>query len=259
MQKFLISLTIVTVLVYLAFGALLFSYQRDFLYSPAPAIAHKYTEIDVSNEGETLKMVALNSGKPSAILYFGGNSESVEYNIDDFLQAFPDVSIYLPKYRGYGGSTGKPTEVGLYSDALFIYDQLKAKHENIAVIGRSLGSGVATFVASKRAVEKLVLITPFDSIQNIAQASYPIFPMSLLLKDKHDSIGRVASIKAKTLLLVAEHDALITRDMSERLFKQFPAAQARQVIIKKTGHNTISSGDGYYDLMSEFLVERAGE
>ena len=253
MQKFLISLTIVILLAYLAFGVLLFSYQRDFLYAPAPAIAHKYTEIDVSNEGETLKMLVLNSGKPSAILYFGGNSESVEYNIDDFLRAFPNSSIYLPKYRGYGGSTGKPTEAGLYSDALFIYDQLKAKYANITVIGRSLGSGVATFVASKREVEKLVLITPFDSIQHIAQASYPLYPMSLMLKDKHDSIGRVASIKAKTLLLVAENDELITRNMSDALFKRFPASQVRQVIIKNTGHNTISMGDGYYRVLSDFV------
>ena len=242
-------------LAYLAFGALLFSYQRDFLYSPAPAIAHKYTEIDFSNEGETLKMVVLNRGKSSAILYFGGNSESVEHNIDDFLRAFPNVSVYLPKYRGYGGSTGKPTEAGLYSDALFVYDQLKSKHKNISVIGRSLGSAVATFVASKRAVEKLVLITPFDSIKNIAQASYPIYPMSLMLKDKYDSAARAGSIKAKTLLLVAENDRLITRSYSDRLLEAFSESVARQVVIKNTGHNSISMGDNYFLVLSEFLAE----
>jgi len=57
-----------------------------------------------------------------------------------------------------------------------------------------VGSSVATFVASKRGVDKLVLVTPFDSIQNIAQSSYPIYPMSLMLKDKHDSAARAGSV-----------------------------------------------------------------
>ncbi len=252
-MKMLLSLLFFLVTIYIAIASLLYFKQRDFIYYPAPSIAHKYSEMSIPHQGETIKVISLNSTKPQAILYFGGNAESVEYNIDDFYHYFPNYSIYLVKYRGYGGSTGKPSETALYSDALYIFDKIKQKHNAITVIGRSLGSGVASFVASKRELDKLILITPFDSILSVAQERFPIYPLSLMLKDKYDSLSRVKAIKAKVLMLIAENDQVISATHSNRLYRAFPSTQVSKIIIENTNHNNIATNKMYYQSIRKFL------
>ena len=218
-------------------------------------VEHPYSEISYNFDKATVKVIVVNKENKNAILYFGGNGEAVEYNAANFIKMFPNQTIYLVKYRGYGGSTGEPSEEWLYSDALNIFDNLKEIHSEVSVIGRSLGSGIATLVASKRGVKKLALITPYDSIESLAQKSFPIFPMSILLKDKYNSIGRVNLIKAQTLLLVAENDAVIRKSHSDNLSRAFKANHSTMVVIKNTGHNTISNSKEYAHLLSDFIRE----
>ena len=87
-----------------------------------------------------------------AIIYFGGNAESMAQSSDEIARQFPAFTVYLMDYRGYGRSTGEPSEEGLYSDALKLYDTMKSKYESISIGGRSLGSGIAVYVASQRKV-----------------------------------------------------------------------------------------------------------
>ena len=120
-------------------------------------------------------------------------------------------------------------------------------------MGRSLGSGAATYLASKRSVEKMLLVSPYDSIKNVAQNKFPIYPMFLLLKDEYDSIGRVKEIQAKTIILMAENDEVIPKKHSMRLISEFPPEQITVKTISKTGHNDISNKMEYYDHLRSFL------
>ncbi len=239
--------------IYFCIGAYLYFAQRSFLYFPTQKVDHPYPEIDYDLDGETIKVIVLNQGHKDAILYFGGNAETVAHNAPTFISAFPNHTVYLVNYRGYGGSTGKPSEASIYSDALAIFDDLKQKYNNISVLGRSLGSGVATLVASRRELKKLVLITPYDSIQAVAQKSYPIFPLSLLLRDKYNSIDRVANIKIPTLLLLADNDKVVGNSHSLKLASAFQTGVASTVVINNTEHGSISSHEQYYDLLSKFI------
>lgn len=239
--------------IYVCVGTFLFFAQRSFIYFPTPETNHPYTEISYRFDDANIKVVALKKDSEKAILYFGGNGEAVEYNAPIFEKIFNDQTVYLVKYRGYGGSTGKPSEEKIYSDALKIFDDINKKYSEVFVIGRSLGSGVATYVASQRNVEKLVLVTPYDSIESLAQASYPVFPMSLLLIDKYDSVGRENLIKANTLMLVAENDNVIKKSHSKNLFNAFKQTTPKMVIISNTGHNTISNSQQYNELLSQFI------
>ena len=81
-------------------------------------------------------------------------------------------------YRGYGGSSGKPTEHDLRQDALAVYNYVSTRHSEILLVGRSLGSSIAIGVAAQVNPTGLVLITPFDSIQNIAKQVVPFLPNS---------------------------------------------------------------------------------
>ncbi|MFQ5983707.1 MAG: alpha/beta hydrolase, partial [Woeseiaceae bacterium] len=172
-------------LIYVGFCAFLYMTQRNALYYPTPEVqVTDATEVRLESDGETLKIWHLpNSNGPNAIIYFGGNAEDVSGNIPQFRNIFPGYAVFLVNYRGYGGSTGSPTEAGLYRDALTVFDEIHSRHKDVSVIGRSLGAAVATYLASVRDVQRLVLVTPFDSIENVAKGAFPIFPVSLLIKD----------------------------------------------------------------------------
>lgn len=252
-MKPVVTTLLLLVAVYIGFGLILYFGQRSLLYYPTPRISHQFEERIFYNEGESINVIVVNQNRAKAILYFGGNGESVAFNAPDFEQLFPSHTVYLMNYRGYGGSSGTPEESGLYSDALYIFDQIKEKHAAVSVIGRSLGSGIATLVASTRALDKLILITPFDSIENVAQGLYRVYPASLLVKDKYDSLSRVKDITVPTLILIAENDRVIGRRYSMNLVSAFDQEQARVEIIKDTDHNTISAGENYGLLLKEFM------
>ena len=240
-------------LIYLIAGAVLFFYQRKLIYFPTGKIRHSYELLKLENGKETLEVIVLNPGKNKTLLYFGGNAEAVVHNAVDFLTAFPLHTIYLLNYRGYSGSSGMPTEEGINSDALSLFDKVQEKQAKISVMGISLGSGAATYLASKRPVEKMVLVSPYDSIKSVAQNKFPIYPMFLLLKDKYDSIGRVKEIQAKTIVLMAENDEVIPKKHSLRLISEFPTEQITVKTISDTGHNDISNKMEYYDHLKSFL------
>ena len=255
MKKIIKSIVSISFSVYLIVGIFLYIKQDNFIYFPTQQIESTYKEKVFTNEDESIGTTVLNFGKEKAIIYFGGNAEDVDYNADNFRKIFKDYTVYLVKYRGYGASTGQPTEKSLYSDALHIYDSIKNKYLNISIIGRSLGTGVATYLASKRDTHKLALITPFDSLQSVAQEKFPIYPMSILLRDKYRSIDRVHNIKSQTLILMAQNDQIITNEHTENLANQFLASQITLKIIKNENHNSISSNKRYYTLLSNYFKQ----
>lgn len=243
------------VMTYLAFGFFLYFFQEHFLYHPTPESSNHELNIErfAVEEDVVIKTVVVNPGHDNAVLYFGGNAEAVEYNAEAFKTSLAEQTIYLINYRGYGGSTGIPSEAALYRDAIYLYDRLRSRHRNIAVIGRSLGSGVATYLAAERDVKRLVLITPFDSIENIAQQRYPVYPITLMLNDKYDSLSRADKIKAKVLILVAENDRIIEYWSSERLLNAFKHGQVAVDLVEDAGHNDISQAPDYYRAIAHFL------
>ena len=190
LQKLLVTAAILSLLAYTAVCALLYFKQRDLVYYPAAtAVVATDTDFSLSRGEVTLRGWKLNPGQAGALIYFGGNAERLDSSREEFGRLFPDRTVYLLSYRGYGASEGKPTEPALLGDALALYDTVRTQHPqgNIAVIGRSLGSGVASYVASQRPVEKLALVTPFDSLAEVAQAHYRWLPVRWLLSDAYPS------------------------------------------------------------------------
>jgi len=248
-----LSMLYFPIAIYLMFGVFLFVMQNSFIYFPTSPINHPYKTEIFSNDGESIHVTILNPKKQNAIVYFGGNAEIVEYNSANFLEIFQEHTVYLVNYRGYGKSTGTPTQIALYSDALHIYDKISSRYSTISLIGRSLGSAVAVHVASKREIYRLVLVTPFDSIKSVAQRKIPFYPMSVLLKEQHNSISRVPYIKAKTLIVVASQDEVIARRHSDNLIAKFPKEQVVVEMIDGAGHNNISNFESYNIALKKFI------
>lgn len=256
MLKRLLKVAITTLLVgYVGIGAFLYSYQEKILYHPTPNVKIDYPQIVLSSKDVKVVVHVLNEGHKNAILYFGGNAESMAQSADYIAQQFPKFTCYLMDYRGFGSSTGEPSEKALYQDALALYDEVAKKHERISIGGRSLGSGIATYVAAHREVSKLALITPYDSIVSVAQGRYPLYPASLLLKDKYDSLSRAKKIKSETFIVIAQNDKVIPRVHVQRLIDAFQKEQLKVTIIKNRGHMDISDDARYYKIMQDFIGE----
>lgn len=253
MNSTLCQILALMIFFYLGFGVLLFSMQRSFIYFPTEFVQHKFDEVKFENDDRKITSILLNRGKHKAILYFGGNAETVAFTAAEFEQELSSYSQYFVNYPGYAGSDGSPNEAALFSDALSLYDNLVLAHEDVFVIGRSLGSGVASYVAAERPVEKLVLITPFDSIQSLAQKQFPLYPMSLLLKDKYNSAQRAVNIHADTLILAAANDEVVGRMHTEKLITALKHNGPVVEIIEGTSHNDISQKKIYFQVLTDFL------
>lgn len=240
---------------YVGIGLLLYTFQYKLLYHPTPKIKIDYPQIVLHQKAADVVVHVLNMGHKNAILYFGGNAESMAQSADYIAAQFPGFTCYLMDYRGFGESTGTPSEAALYRDALALYDRVAKKHARISIGGRSLGTGIATYVAAHRAVSKLALITPYDSIVSVAQGRYPFYPAKWLVKDRYDSLARVKDIQAKTFIVIAQNDKVIPREHTQKLIDAFNAEQLQVTVIKNRGHMDISDDAGYYKIMQDFIGE----
>ena len=241
-----------------AYGALcawVFFTQRTQIYFPTPAVEHPSAQVLwIESQGERLKVWVVARPGSRALLYFGGNAEDVAGNIDLFAEAFPEPSLYLGNYRGYGGSSGRPSETALVADALAVFDQVQARHAEVAVMGRSLGSGVAVQLAAKRPVAKLVLVTAFDSLVNVAREYFRWLPVGLLMRDRYDSARRAAEVKVPVLVVIAGEDEIIPRQRSQTLVEAFAPGQVQVVVVPGVGHNTLDLSPEYLGAVGRFAV-----
>lgn len=236
----------IAALVYIALCLVLFMAQRSLIYFPQPkSPADNGPTLTLDSGGESVLISTRPRPGADAVIYFGGNAEDVSHSLPTLAEAFPERSLYALNYRGYGGSTGKPSEAAIIADALRLYDVVHADHRRITVIGRSLGSGVAIHIASLRPVERLVLVTPYDSLLNIAVTQFGYFPLRWLMLDKFESWRYAAKVTASTRLIVAQNDEVIPFASSEALYKELPRSLATLTIIRGAGHNTISESPEY--------------
>jgi pimeloyl-ACP methyl ester carboxylesterase len=241
-------------LIYGVLCALLYLLQSRLLYLPTrEVVLHGVRSIRLQREEVTLKIWELHPDAHSALIYFGGNAEDVSASIADFAAAFPDRAVYLVNYRGYGGSTGRPSEAALVCDATAIYDRVAAHHDRVAVVGRSLGSGVAVALATRRSVDRLVLITPYDSIDNVAADHFPFFPVRWLLRDHYDSLRRIGEVHAPVLALLAEHDAVVLPARSEALLAAKSPDLRHALLIHGATHDDISSFPEFWRSLRNFV------
>ena len=124
-------------------------------------------------------------------------------------------------WRGYSGSSGKPTESGLYQDAKSAVNWLKLKgiaEKNIILYGESLGTSVAIEIGQNKNFAGMILEAPFTSMVDTGKKHYPFFPVKLLLKDKYESKNKIKNIKFPILVMHGKKDKIIPFYMGEAIY-----------------------------------------
>jgi len=262
--------TLITLLVVAGGGfvlicALLYFGQERSIFFPRPndpqlRLRYSAERIEIKTADGTLEgwwIENPSATTPAVILYFGGNAEDVLYTASE-ASSIDARAVVVVNYPGYGGSSGEPGQKALYESGLAIYDYAIRRGtpvEHIVVMGRSLGSGVASMLAGARSVGAAVLVTPYDSLAAVAAGHYPFLPVRLLLRHPFPSTDGAKRTHAPALFLAAERDNVVPATHAQKLFEVW--AGPKQIhVLAQIGHNDIEMHPDYYRLINEFLVAR---
>lgn len=253
---------------YLTVIGLLYVNQRSLLYHPVAAGAGPDRDgppIQIvrfrTTDGETLVgwWLPAQDGRPT-ILFFNGNAAGLAMQRGRWTRlSDAGVGVLAVAYRGYDGSTGRPTEAGLHQDARAAYAWITARvpPSDLVIHGFSLGTGVATRLASERPARALVLEAPFTSASDVAARAYPWAPVHLLMQDRFLSRERIDRVRMPLLVLHGDRDTVVPFAQGRALY-DLARPPKRFVRMIGSDHNTLTR-DGGYDHILEFLGVPARE
>jgi pimeloyl-ACP methyl ester carboxylesterase len=248
---------------WVALVALLAFTQRSVLYHPLPidpalADRHRDALVGIDTNGASLKGWLLRHSDPAAplVIFFGGNGDEASR----YLPAFSSLSccsVLAVNYRGYGESTGTPTESDLRADALAVYDaaqSLRAVPGPTVLFGRSLGTGMAISAAAQREVAGLVLVSPYDSITNVAREAFPWVPVRWLLKDRFECVDFARRIHSPSLVMAAVRDTVVRQSRSLTLAAAL-AGRVETVLLPGENHNSLLARTDIWQQIDAWIAE----
>ena len=218
-------------ILYLIVTLSIYIFQRKLLYHPntnsylkGDGLIHSFENINIRTEDNiNLKgWLHLKDPKKKTILFFHGNAGTLDNRIYklNFLGNL-DVNFLIIGWRGFSGSSGKPSEFGLYQDAKSALNWLNSKgitDDKIILYGESLGTSVAIEVGQNRDFAGIILEAPFTSMIDIGKKYYPIFPVKLLLKDKYVSKNKIKNINSPVLVMHGKKDKIVPFYMGKKIY-----------------------------------------
>jgi uncharacterized protein len=231
---------------YCALAVLLYVFQRSMMYFPAAervapaaagfAVAEEITLATPDGERVLAWHVPPRDGRP-VIVYFHGNGGNLGHRVPRF-RALSDLGygILALSYRGYGGSSGRPSENGIMLDGAAAYDEAARRYgDDLVLWGESLGTAVAVSLASERSAKAVILEAPFTSTLALAKSQYPVFPITWMMKDQYRSDEKIARVRAPVLVLHGARDDIVPIAHGEALFAAVTAPK-RLVRFDAGGH-----------------------
>src|SRR5688572_1400501 len=247
----IVTLAIVAVMAYGALVALMWLLQERFIFYPqagrnatATPAAHgvPYDDVEIATrDGQTLHAWWIPANRPrGTVMLLHGNAGNISHRID-YAVMFRRLgySTLLVDYRGYGRSTGTPTEPGTYIDADAAWNWLttnrRVAEPDIVLFGESLGGGVASWLAARHQVRALILASTFTSAVDLGSELYPFVPVRLVSRIRYDTLRRLGDVRAPVLVIHSPDDDIIPFTHGQRLFDAAPEPKAMLEIAG--GHN----------------------
>jgi pimeloyl-ACP methyl ester carboxylesterase len=260
-----IRLLAVVVCGYLAICAAMFGFQRALLYHPDTALADpKAADLQAAAlehlktpDGEQLVAWWIAPRAPSkpVYLYFHGNGGNLTYRPNRFrLLAADGAGVMALSWRGYGGSTGSPSEEGLMTDARAAYAAVQSRvaPDRIVLVGESLGAGVAVMLAAEVPVAAVILDSGYSSIADVAADKFPWLPVRLLMRDPFRADLAAAKVAAPVFQVHCVNDPVIPVDFGRRLHGLFPN-RSDLIEVPAACHPVAASG--FEAVLKQFQAE----
>jgi hypothetical protein len=258
------------VAVYVGLALYLYVFQARYIYFPdLPSRQVTATPADVGLAFETVGLGTADGEKlagwyipaPTArgtLLYLHGNGGNIGHRLDQ-IEVFHrlGLDILIIDYRGYGASSGAPSEEGTYQDALAAWDYLtqqkRLSPERIVLFGESLGGSIAAWLAARHTPAGLVLYASFTSVPDMARALYPMFPATWLARYRYDTRAALGSVNCPLLIMHSPEDEIVPFSHGRALLEA--ARGPKRLIELRGGHNDALglSEDIYVRGIGEFL------
>lgn len=250
---------------------LFFSQDRLLFLAQLPGREIESTPADIGLEYESLQLETEDGMRlhawfiPAAqtgpaVLFFHGNAGNISHRLDS-IRIFHtlDLDVFIFDYRGYGRSTGKPSEQGVYRDAEAAWRHLTETRgidpHRIILFGRSLGSAVAAWLGARTRPGAVILESPFTSVPDMAAKLYPLAPVRLLVRLEFNTLAVVQDIHAPLLVLHSRQDEIIPFSHGKKIYEA--ARESKRFIELRGGHNDgfIVTGDAYVYGLRAFIDE----
>lgn len=267
LRRVITSLLVILLGVFLGLSLFLYLFQERYVYFPdrklvsTPAQIHlPYEEVHLQTQ-DRVQLHGWFVPAPDArltLLFLHGNAGNISHRLES-LQVFHELglNVFIFDYRGYGDSTGTPSEQGTYRDASAAWRYLTKTRtipaSRIVLFGRSLGGAVAVWLAGRTRPAALILESTFTSIRDMAARFYPYLPTSLLIRIRYPCIDRIGALHLPVLIVHSADDEIIPYASARRLYDAAPGPKALLTI--HGGHNDgfLTSGSQYRRGLADFL------
>lgn len=256
----------IALVIYLLGGIALYLLQDRLLFHPEAVQRNKRygfaaanREINVAADEESnmniVQFLTKDSLSRGVVLYFHGNSENVGWYAA-YASNFTanGYEVWMIDYPGFGKSTGRLTEQKLYDDAMQLYIMARVKFpaDSIILYGKSLGTGIASWLAARRSCSQLILETPYYSMTSLVQHYVPIYPVSTLLKYKFPVYQYLGLVNAPVTILHGTEDNIIPYSNAHRLTAAMHAKD-RFITIENAGHNNLNDYPQFHNAVDSLL------
>ncbi|HEX2533181.1 MAG TPA: alpha/beta fold hydrolase [Chitinophagaceae bacterium] len=222
---------------YVAGGIALYLLQDKLLFHPEPLapdhrfrIRQPFREWNIERGGRNLNVLQFTTARPfrGIVLYFHGNMRNAE-RYAPVMPVFTDLGyeVWMPDYPGFGKSTGQRTEEAMYADAHYLYEQAVQHYgpENIVIYGRSIGTGVAAWLAARAPSRRLLLETPYYSIDALARSYFPFYPTLPGTRYAFPIYRYLKTVKAPVTLFHGTRDEVVPYRQARRLHRENPGTE----------------------------------
>jgi hypothetical protein len=273
-RRFVIQTVLVVGIGYLAIMGLAFAFQDQLLFQPSSRLlatpdraGMDYEAVRLNTEdGETLHgwWLPAESVSRGTLLFFHGNAGNISGRLESVRQ-FHDLglNVLIVDYRGYGQSTGSPSEQGLYRDAEAMWQHLTGARgidpARIVLFGRSMGGGPATWLAVRTSPGAVILESVFTNVPDIGAHHYPFLPVRTLATNQFDNASRVPDIEAPKLFIHSRGDRIVPFELGRAVYKA--ATEPKQFLEIEGGHNDgfLVSAERYTRTIDRFLEKHLND
>ena len=266
-------LVFVAVATYVLVSILVGVFQRHLIYFPTSEYEAVPTDVGLAYEDVTFTAqdgVRLagwyipHAKAAGTVLFFHGNAGNISHRLPTIQQLHMlGYNVFIFDYRGYGQSTGKPGEAGLYHDAeaalRYLTDERSQTPDRIAYCGRSLGGAVAIELATRHPPGALIVESTFTRLADVGKIHYPWLPVSILLGDAYDSVARIGDVRCPKLFLHGADDQLIPIALGRALYEA--ATEPKRFVETPGGHNDagFTYSPSHAAMVGAFLDDEMGQ
>lgn len=244
---------------YLAIGLLLFTYQNSFFY-PANktdfATCSQFQKAEKIAQGDFRGYFIKRSSEKVVIYYHGNGGRACDRHYRDPFFEYLGYSVLYVEYPGYAEPENETTMKKILDEVKLVDDFIKDKNfKEVIAVGESVGSGPASYQTTlpDNEVTKLILITPYDNMANVAALHYPVYPMGILVRNNFRPDLWLKNVHIPVTLILAENDEVVGLEQGKKLAEIITSKNKEVYTVKDVGHNSIYYSQEFSDLFVKVL------